>query len=88
MWNKAKNVIIEIDIFIGSKNNADDIEEDIEEKDGENLDLAIADSYLHAIAMTRMYSRKRDVTDYLKSSILSHLYHSLSIADDANRVRT
>lgn len=52
MQNAVKNPIIEPDICNGNDSNADDIEEDLEEEDGENLELSTANSYLYAITIT------------------------------------
>lgn len=82
LQNVAKNYIIEINIFIDDENNTNDIKENIEKKDGENLDLPMADSYSHTVPIMRMYWKEVDVTDCLKSSILLYLHHSLFIADD------
>ncbi len=82
--NAAKNHAMETEMFDGEDTNADDKEEDIEEEGEENIDLPMADSYSHAVAITRMRWREQDSTDCLESSVLSHLYHSLRIADDAS----
>ena len=83
LQNATKNKTIEPDVFNGNDSNDDNIEEDLEEGDGENLDLPTANSYSHAVAMTRKHWKERDATDCLESSLLSHLHHSLRIADDA-----
>lgn len=53
--NIAKKFIIDIEIFDSNKINSDNIEEDIEEKDKENLELFTTNSYLHMIAITYIY---------------------------------
>lgn len=88
MQNIIKNPTIETDTFTGDENNTDDIEEDIEKNDSENLDLPMADLCSYAIAMTHIYWRKKNTTSYLKSSILSHLHHSLHIANNTSGMAT
>lgn len=64
---------MEIDIFDSDNSNTNNIEKDIEEEDGKNLDMPIADLYSHIVTIIYMYQRKKYVTDYLKSSVLSHI---------------
>lgn len=64
----------------------DDIKEDVKEEDEENTNLLITDLYSHVVAMMYMYWKEKYIIDYLKSSVLSYLYHSLHIADDVGMI--
>lgn len=55
MQNVVKNLIIEMDRIADGKNNADNIEKNIEEEDSKNLDLFMADSYSHAVVIIHMH---------------------------------
>lgn len=88
MRNTAKNHSIEMEMLDGNESQAGNIGEDDEKEDEENIDISIADSYSHAVVMTRMCWREQDVTDYLQSSVLSHLYHFLQIADEQGVLTT
>lgn len=72
----------------GEDTNADDREEDIEEKEEENINLPMADAFSHAVAITRMRWKEQDATNCLESSMLSHLHHSLHISDEATMMTT
>lgn len=48
----------------------------------------MTNSYLHMVAMTYIYQKETNVTDWLEFSILSYLHYSLHIVDDANVVIT
>lgn len=52
------------------------------------MDISTADSYSPMVVITRMYWKEQDAIDYLQSSMLSHLYHFLQIADDAGILMT
>lgn len=88
MRNVNKKPTMKTDMFISGKGNTNDIEENIEDKNNKNLDLPMVDSYSHAVAMIYMYWREGDATDCLDSSVLSHLFHSLYIADNVNGMIT
>lgn len=75
-----------MDIFVSNKSNTDDIKLDMEEEDGENLDLLIANSYFDMIAMTTIYQREKDILNCLELTVLSYLYYFLHIADDVGEV--
>lgn len=75
-------------IFLSNDSNADNIKKDIEEQDRKNLDFSIVDSYSHEVTITYIYLREKDITNYLKSSVLSYIYHYLHIAIDTNMLVT
>lgn len=63
--NIVKNSIIETDIFVDGENNAYDMEKDIEEEDGKNLDLSAIDLYTYIATMTYMHLKEKFVIDYI-----------------------
>ncbi len=64
----------------------DVIDDDRKKKDKEepedDINVPTADLYSYAIAITQMRWRKQDVIEYLDSSVLFYIYHSLCMADD------
>ncbi len=63
-------------------NNDEDREEEGEKEPEDDIDIPMADSYLHAVAITRMHWREQDTIECLEFSILSYAYHALYMADD------
>ncbi len=81
--NVARNhQAADVEIFNGEDNNDDDREEEGEEELENNIDVPTADSYSHAVAITRMHWQKQDTIECLEYSILSHAHHALCMADD------
>lgn len=54
MHNTAKNYTIEMEIFNDEDTNPDDKENNIKEKDKNNIDLPTADRYSHVVAIIHM----------------------------------
>lgn len=77
-----------MEIFDNNNGSADNIEEDADKKDGENLDLPMADSYVYAVALICIHQREREVIDCLESLVLFYLHYFLRIADDASMAIT
>lgn len=69
-------------MFDGKDNNIDDREKKSEEEQKDNMNVFIADSYSHTVAIIRICLWEQDVIKSLKSFVLSHTYHSLRMVDD------
>lgn len=70
-------------MFDNEGSNPDNREEDIEEKNENNIDLPITNTYSDAVAITYIRWKEQDVINCLESSVLSHLHHFLRISDNA-----
>lgn len=73
---------MEIKMIDSKDTNVNNREEDIEKKDEKNIDLLMADIFLHAIAIMHMHWRKQDAIDCLEFFVLFYLYHFLYISDE------
>lgn len=76
------------EMFDGKDTNPDNRKKNIKEDNKNNIELTIADIYLYAVIITRMYQKKQDVTHCLKSLMLSYLHHFLRILDKVTIITT
>lgn len=77
--------MIETDIF-DYYNHTNDINEDIEKKNGENLELPIIDLYSYIIIKMYIYWWEKDIIDYWKSLILFYLHYFLYIVNNTKMI--
>lgn len=82
LWNTAKEHVIEANLLEDEDVNSENEVENLDVEDKDNIDMSTTDSYSHVIIIACKHWKEQDTTDCLESSILSHLYHSLFVADD------
>lgn len=61
---------MKVKIFDTNHNIVNNIEEDVEERDGKSLDLSMTQSYLHTVAITHICLTETNTTNYLELSVL------------------
>ena len=84
LQNTAKNHSTKTDLIEGKEVDVDNRVKKVEKKDDNNINLHTAYLYLHTVTIIHMHWRKQEISDCLESSVLSHLYPSLHVTNDAS----